>query len=72
MTIGILLCLSAGFRLLPLKSGRLGGACDESRPQGSSVAKHHFRMEDGVIHVYADEHDTSDLFLVVNATTFFY
>ncbi|KAJ8773718.1 hypothetical protein K2173_006368 [Erythroxylum novogranatense] len=35
------------------------------------ATSHHFRMEDGVIHVYADEHDTSDLFPVVNATTFF-
>lgn len=32
---------------------------------------HHFRMEDGVVHVYASEQDTVDLFPVANATTFF-
>ncbi|KAJ7953738.1 AMP deaminase [Quillaja saponaria] len=32
---------------------------------------HHFRMEDGVVHVYASENDREDLFPVVNSTTFF-
>ncbi|XP_076939343.1 putative AMP deaminase [Bidens hawaiensis] len=33
--------------------------------------KHHFRMEDGVVHVYASENDSVDLFPVASATTFF-
>ncbi|KAL4569576.1 hypothetical protein LXL04_025217 [Taraxacum kok-saghyz] len=33
--------------------------------------KHHFKMEDGVIHVYASENDSVDLFPVASATTFF-
>lgn len=33
--------------------------------------KHHFRMEDGVVHVYASEDDSVDLFPVASATTFF-
>ncbi|XP_071705271.1 AMP deaminase-like [Rutidosis leptorrhynchoides] len=33
--------------------------------------KHHFRMEDGVVHVYASENDDIDLFPVQSATTFF-
>ncbi|XP_021685397.2 AMP deaminase isoform X2 [Hevea brasiliensis] len=32
---------------------------------------HHFRMEDGVVHVYANKKDTVDLFPVASATTFF-
>ncbi|XWS22508.1 hypothetical protein CRYUN_Cryun29cG0042000 [Craigia yunnanensis] len=32
---------------------------------------HHFRMEDGVIHVYASESDTVELFPVASSTTFF-
>ncbi|XVE84922.1 hypothetical protein DITRI_Ditri17bG0050700 [Diplodiscus trichospermus] len=32
---------------------------------------HHFRMEDGVIHVYASESDTIELFPVASSTTFF-
>ncbi|PWA61408.1 AMP deaminase, Metal-dependent hydrolase [Artemisia annua] len=35
------------------------------------TTKHHFRMEDGVVHVYASENDTVDLFPVASATTFF-
>ncbi|XP_015575300.1 probable AMP deaminase [Ricinus communis] len=35
------------------------------------ATKHHFRMEDGVAHVYASENDTVDLFPVASATTFF-
>ncbi|KAK1381291.1 AMP deaminase [Heracleum sosnowskyi] len=35
------------------------------------ATSHHFRMEDGVIHVYASETDTVDLFPVASATTFF-
>ncbi|XP_024994094.1 probable AMP deaminase isoform X1 [Cynara cardunculus var. scolymus] len=33
--------------------------------------KHHFRMEDGIVHVYASENDSVDLFPVASATTFF-
>ncbi|KAJ7943540.1 AMP deaminase-like [Quillaja saponaria] len=32
---------------------------------------HHFRMEDGVIHVYASENDTEELFPVASSTRFF-
>ncbi|CAK7332807.1 unnamed protein product [Dovyalis caffra] len=32
---------------------------------------HCFRMEDGVVHVYASEHDTIELFPVASATAFF-
>ncbi|KAM7252019.1 hypothetical protein ACFE04_023902 [Oxalis oulophora] len=32
---------------------------------------HHWRMEDGVVHVYASENDKVDLFPVANATRFF-
>ncbi|KAI4328370.1 hypothetical protein L6164_020728 [Bauhinia variegata] len=32
---------------------------------------HHFRMEDGVIHVYASKNDTEELFPVASSTTFF-
>lgn len=32
---------------------------------------HDFRMEDGVIHVYASENDTTELFPVASATKFF-
>ncbi|RVW82456.1 putative AMP deaminase [Vitis vinifera] len=32
---------------------------------------HHFRMEDGVVHVYASKNDTLDLFPVASSTTFF-
>lgn len=32
---------------------------------------HHFRMEDGVVHVYASKNDTVDLFPVASSTTFF-
>ncbi|MED6200899.1 hypothetical protein PIB30_089848 [Stylosanthes scabra] len=32
---------------------------------------HHFRMEDGVIHVYANKTDTEELFPVASSTTFF-
>ncbi|WOH13542.1 hypothetical protein DCAR_0833052 [Daucus carota subsp. sativus] len=35
------------------------------------ATSHHFRMEDGVVHVYASETDTVDLFPVASATTFF-
>ncbi|XP_031247408.1 AMP deaminase-like, partial [Pistacia vera] len=35
------------------------------------ASTHHFRMEDGVVHVYASENDTVDLFPVANSTTFF-
>lgn len=35
------------------------------------ATSHHFRMEDGVIHVYASETDPVDLFPVASATTFF-
>ncbi|KAL8106243.1 hypothetical protein AgCh_029869 [Apium graveolens] len=35
------------------------------------ATSHHFRMEDGVIHVYASKTDTVDLFPVASATTFF-
>ncbi|KAI7743359.1 hypothetical protein M8C21_006656 [Ambrosia artemisiifolia] len=33
--------------------------------------KHHFRMEDGVVRVYASENDSVELFPVASATTFF-
>ncbi|KAI3714247.1 hypothetical protein L1987_72844 [Smallanthus sonchifolius] len=33
--------------------------------------KHHFRMEDGVVHVYSSENYSVDLFPVASATTFF-
>lgn len=32
---------------------------------------HHFKMEDGVVHVYASESDTEDLFPVASSTSFF-
>ncbi|KAL3501320.1 hypothetical protein ACH5RR_035769 [Cinchona calisaya] len=32
---------------------------------------HQFKMEDGVVHVYASENDTEDLFPVASSTTFF-
>lgn len=35
------------------------------------ASKHHFRMEDGVVHVYASESDTTELFPVASATAFF-
>nr|XP_043607645.1 probable AMP deaminase isoform X2 [Erigeron canadensis] len=35
------------------------------------ATKHHFRMEDGVVHVYATENDSVELFPVASATTFF-
>ncbi|KAH9773675.1 AMP deaminase [Citrus sinensis] len=35
------------------------------------ASKHHFRMEDGVVHVYASESDTTELFPVASATEFF-
>ncbi|KAG5604208.1 hypothetical protein H5410_025700 [Solanum commersonii] len=36
-----------------------------------SESKHHFKMEDGVVRVYASENDTEELFPVASATTFF-
>ncbi|KAK4479751.1 hypothetical protein RD792_015283 [Penstemon davidsonii] len=35
------------------------------------ASSHFFRMEDGVVHVYASEKDTEELFPVVSSTTFF-
>ncbi|KAL5761882.1 hypothetical protein ACOSP7_018146 [Xanthoceras sorbifolium] len=35
------------------------------------ASTHHFRMEDGVVHVYASENDTVELFPVASSTTFF-
>lgn len=35
------------------------------------ATSHCFRMEDGVVHVYASEHDTVELFPVASATAFF-
>ncbi|KAF9673500.1 hypothetical protein SADUNF_Sadunf10G0030700 [Salix dunnii] len=35
------------------------------------ATSHCFRMEDGVVHVYASEHDTVELFPVASATDFF-
>ncbi|KAF3627015.1 AMP deaminase [Capsicum annuum] len=35
------------------------------------ATSHHFKMEDGVVHVYASESDTEELFPVASATTFF-
>ncbi|TXG56438.1 hypothetical protein EZV62_017751 [Acer yangbiense] len=35
------------------------------------ASKHHFRMEDGVVHVYASDNDTVELFPVASSTTFF-
>ncbi|XP_028792560.1 probable AMP deaminase [Neltuma alba] len=32
---------------------------------------HHFRMEDGVVHVYASKNDSEELFPVANSTEFF-
>ncbi|XP_061976469.1 probable AMP deaminase isoform X2 [Populus nigra] len=37
----------------------------------STASEHCFRMEDGVVHVYASEHDTVELFPVASATAFF-
>ena len=36
------------------------------------ATSHHFKMEDGVIHVYANENDTEDLFPVASSTMFFF
>ncbi|KAK2990787.1 hypothetical protein RJ640_012688 [Escallonia rubra] len=36
-----------------------------------TTAQYSFRMEDGVVHVYASENDTVDLFPVASSTTFF-
>ncbi|KAG8366285.1 hypothetical protein BUALT_Bualt17G0060500 [Buddleja alternifolia] len=35
------------------------------------ASSHFFRMEDGVVHVYASERDTEELFPVASSTTFF-
>uniref|UniRef100_A0A0V0IW86 AMP deaminase n=1 Tax=Solanum chacoense TaxID=4108 RepID=A0A0V0IW86_SOLCH len=35
------------------------------------ASSHHFKMEDGVVRVYASENDTEELFPVASATTFF-
>ncbi|CAN4124370.1 unnamed protein product [Withania somnifera] len=35
------------------------------------ATSHHFKMEDGVVHVYASENDAEELFPVASATTFF-
>ncbi|GAB4839925.1 hypothetical protein Ancab_020635 [Ancistrocladus abbreviatus] len=35
------------------------------------ATEHHFRMEDGIVHVYASKNDTVELFPVASATTFF-
>lgn len=35
------------------------------------ATSHHFKMEDGVVRVYASENDTEELFPVASATTFF-
>ncbi|KAJ7567949.1 hypothetical protein O6H91_01G013300 [Diphasiastrum complanatum] len=35
------------------------------------ASKHFFHMEDGVVHVYADEEEKEELFPVADATTFF-
>lgn len=35
------------------------------------ATSHHFKMEDGVVRVYASENDTEELFPVSSATTFF-
>ncbi|KAH0756259.1 hypothetical protein KY290_026529 [Solanum tuberosum] len=37
----------------------------------SEASSHHFKMEDGVVRVYASENDTEELFPVASATTFF-
>ncbi|XP_011006583.1 PREDICTED: probable AMP deaminase isoform X2 [Populus euphratica] len=37
----------------------------------STASEHCFRMEDGVVHVYANEHDNVELFPVASATAFF-
>ncbi|CAN1311283.1 AMP deaminase [Linum perenne] len=36
-----------------------------------SATKHHFKMEDGVVRVYASKNDNVELFPVASATTFF-
>ncbi|KAG2707293.1 hypothetical protein I3843_05G130000 [Carya illinoinensis] len=37
----------------------------------AEATAHHFKMEDGVVHVYANENDTVDLFPVASSTQFF-
>ncbi|KAG2702230.1 hypothetical protein I3760_06G080900 [Carya illinoinensis] len=37
----------------------------------AEATAHFFKMEDGVVHVYASKHDTADLFPVASSTQFF-
>ncbi|KAL4302337.1 hypothetical protein GQ457_10G025330 [Hibiscus cannabinus] len=45
--------------------------CDPFHFEPVEKSVHHFRMEDGVIRVYASESDTIELFPVASSTTFF-
>lgn len=46
-------------------------SCDPFHFEPVEKTAHHFRMEDGVIHVYASESGTVELFPVASSTTFF-
>ncbi|XP_062160523.1 AMP deaminase-like [Alnus glutinosa] len=45
--------------------------CDPFHFEPAEATAHHFKMEDGVVHVYASENDSVDLFPVASSTRFF-
>ncbi|KAK9276865.1 hypothetical protein L1049_006402 [Liquidambar formosana] len=53
------------------ESGASGAISDPFHFDPVEATAHDFRMEDGVVHVYASKNDTEDLFPVPSSTTFF-
>ncbi|RYR18003.1 hypothetical protein Ahy_B03g062644 isoform D [Arachis hypogaea] len=56
---------------LPWKAEPVEADSDPFHFEPVEATPHHFRMEDGVIHVYANKTDTEELFPVASSTTFF-
>ncbi|KAK7362145.1 hypothetical protein VNO77_04248 [Canavalia gladiata] len=57
--------------VLPWKAEPVATNSDPYHFEPVEASAHHFRMEDGVIHVYANKTDTEELFPVASSTRFF-
>ncbi|XP_059648905.1 probable AMP deaminase [Cornus florida] len=64
-------------KVAPWMNATIGESCESETKSDPfhfvpvEATAHTFRMEDGVVHVYASENDLTDLFPVASSTTFF-
>ncbi|KAF7809189.1 putative AMP deaminase [Senna tora] len=58
-------------KVAPWKAKSLAKNPDPFHFEPVEATSHHFRMEDGVVHVYASKNDTEELFPVASSTEFF-